>query len=163
MYHLIMWFILRLMLLTLAWPLVYPVQTELKDWALFGAPRDYDGDGIADDEHEGIDLSAPTGTKVLAVWDGEVIHAGTTKLNHPDRESLYGNHIVIRHQAGGYEWYTRYAHLDEMISEVGDRVDRGEVIGTVGETGLASGPHLHFSILGPGGYIDPAPLLGIES
>ena len=56
---------------------------------------------------------------------------------------MYGNHIIIEHADG---WITWYAHLDSMISPVGDIVKRGYVIGLAGNTGKSSGPHLHLTV-----------------
>lgn len=85
--------------------------------------------------HKGVDYGAPTGTKVRAVSDGIVEFAG--------RQNGYGNLIVLKHQ-GNYS--TAYGHLNGFASGIrnGARVSQGDTIGYVGQTGLASGPHLHY-------------------
>jgi len=87
--------------------------------------------------HHGVDYSAPTGTPVSAVGDGKVIFAGT--------KGGYGRLIAIRH-TNGYETY--YGHLSRIDKGVrsGTRVDQGQIIGYVGATGLATGPHLHYEM-----------------
>ncbi len=86
-------------------------------------------------KHEGTDYAAAPGTPVLASGDGVVTHAGW--------QGGYGNLIELRHRNG---ITTRYGHLRGFASgiRVGERVSQGEVIGYVGSTGLASGPHLHY-------------------
>ncbi len=85
--------------------------------------------------HQGVDYGAPAGTKVRATGEGIVAFAG--------RRSGYGNLIVLRHH-GGYSTY--YAHLRELARGLkpGKRVGQGETIGYVGQTGWATGPHLHY-------------------
>lgn len=83
--------------------------------------------------HEGIDLAAPEGTDVLAAHDGEVIFVS-------ESWSGYGKVIVIK----GDRFMTVYGHNSRNKVSKGDRVDKGDVIAKVGQTGDASGPHLHF-------------------
>lgn len=85
--------------------------------------------------HRGVDYGAPTGTRVRATGDGVVEFLG--------RQGGYGNLVVLRH-AGGYS--TAYGHLNAFAAGLrrGARVAQGEPIGHVGQTGLASGPHLHY-------------------
>lgn len=85
--------------------------------------------------HSGVDLDAPAGTPVLAVGAGTVAFAS--------EQSSYGNLVVINHSQG---LQTRYAQLDTIAVEVGQTVQPGEQIGTVGMTGNASVPHLHFEV-----------------
>ena len=91
--------------------------------------------------HEGTDYAAPTGTPVRATSDGNVTRAS--------RYGSYGNIVILAH-AGGLE--TRYAHLSRFAEGVkpGVRVHQGEVIGYVGSTGSATGPHLHYEVLKDG-------------
>jgi len=84
--------------------------------------------------HSGTDLGAPTGTPVLAAYAGEVSMA--------DWSGGYGLMVVLRHLEGTQE--SRYAHLSEVLVQAGQSVQKGEVIGRVGSTGLSTGPHLHF-------------------
>ena len=85
--------------------------------------------------HKGIDYAAPAGTHVKATADGVVESIG--------RQSGYGNFIMLKHQ-GGFSTY--YAHLRSFAGSLrkGARVHQGDVIGYVGQTGLATGPHLHY-------------------
>lgn len=97
--------------------------------------------------HIGIDFAAPTGTPVVAVANGEVIHAGVN--------GGYGNLVIVDHGEGHH---TYYAHLSAYVSDIkpGSLVRRGEEIGFVGSTGFSTGPHLHFEIRKEGLFIDPA-------
>jgi murein DD-endopeptidase MepM/ murein hydrolase activator NlpD len=99
--------------------------------------------------HRGIDYGAPTGTPVRATASGRVKFAG--------RKGGYGQLISLRH-ANGYG--TRYAHLSRFGKGVrrGARVEQGQVIGYVGKTGLASGPHLHYEFLINGKQRNPMKL-----
>ena len=96
--------------------------------------------------HQGVDFAARDGAPVLAAEDGVVTEAGS--------EGGYGNLIRLRH-AGG--WATGYAHLSGYAPgiAVGAPVSRGQVIGFVGHTGLATGPHLHFEVSLAGVKLDP--------
>lgn len=96
--------------------------------------------------HKGIDYGAPTGTKVKATGDGVVEFAG--------RQGGYGNVIIVRHQ-GRYE--TVYGHLSGFAAGLrkGARVTQGDVIGYVGATGMATGPHLHYEFRVGGEHRNP--------
>lgn len=85
--------------------------------------------------HDGIDISAPYGTKVLSAGKGVVKFAG--------REGDYGNMVIIDH-GDGVE--TVYAHLSKISVRVGQRIQKGEEVGLVGSTGRSTGPHLHFEV-----------------
>jgi murein DD-endopeptidase MepM/ murein hydrolase activator NlpD len=85
--------------------------------------------------HRGIDYAAPTGTRVKATGDGVVEFAG--------RDSSYGNLVVLRHQSKTTTWYGHLSRLGEGIRR-GARVSQSQVVGYVGSTGLATGPHLHY-------------------
>jgi lipoprotein NlpD len=86
--------------------------------------------------HEGIDLPAPTGTPVLAAADGEVVYAG-------DGIRGYGNLVVLQHPG---DLLTVYAHNSAVFVTQGQRVRGGERVAAVGQTGRATGPHLHFEV-----------------
>ena len=103
--------------------------------------------------HRGIDLKAPTGTAVLASARGTVIKSVRD-------QDAYGHHIVIHH-GGGIR--TLYSSMDELMVAEGDEVTQGQQIGTVGQTGASTGPHLHFEIQENGEAVDPAPYLGIKA
>lgn len=90
--------------------------------------------------HEGVDIPMPVGTKVLATADGIVKVANT--LYVPNKS--YGMQVVIDH---GYGYKTRYAHLSKIYVRVGQKVKRWDPIGEVGQTGRATGPHLHYEVL----------------
>jgi murein DD-endopeptidase MepM/ murein hydrolase activator NlpD len=96
--------------------------------------------------HQGVDFAAREGAPVLAAEAGVVSQAGP--------EGGYGNLIRIRHARG---WATGYAHLSGYAPGVapGAHVERGQVIGFVGHTGLATGPHLHFEVSLDGVKLDP--------
>ena len=104
--------------------------------------------GGGTDFHLGHDLAAATGTPVLAAADGVVRVAG--------KHASYGNYLRILH-ADGDE--TLYAHMQYLFVSTGAVVTAGQVLGVVGETGNATGPHLHFEILHKGLRYDPAQAL----
>jgi RHS repeat-associated protein len=96
--------------------------------------------GAASDGHNGIDIIAASGTKVKSVMVGVVYIVG-------DQGSVnYGKYIDVKHTFNGVTYYSRYAHLSVRSVKVGDKVSAGTVIGEVGQTGSANGPHLHFEI-----------------
>jgi len=94
--------------------------------------------------HYGVDFNGPTGLPVYAAADGVVIHA--------EREPAYGNAIVIDH---GHGYKTLYAHLSRIAVRKGDRVERGETIGALGNTGRSTGPHLHYEVIYQNRNLDP--------
>ncbi|MGH7788709.1 MAG: LysM peptidoglycan-binding domain-containing M23 family metallopeptidase [Candidatus Binatia bacterium] len=96
--------------------------------------------------HRGVDFAAPSGTPVRAIGPGVVHSAGV--------KSGFGNHVELDH---GREFVSAYSHLKGIAPGVraGTRVQRGQLIGWVGQTGLATGPHLHFAIFERGEYVDP--------
>ena len=100
--------------------------------------------------HSGIDYAAPTGTMVRAVAAGTVEFAGWNTEG--------GKTVKLRH-AGGYE--TSYMHLSRILVRYGARVSQGTLIGQVGATGLATGPHLDFRLLFHGKFINPATKVAI--
>lgn len=85
--------------------------------------------------HEGIDISARTGTDVFAIAPGKVIYSGYGMRG-------YGKLLVIKHQ----DFFSVYAHNSRLFFDKGDEVSRGELIAEVGSTGNASGSHLHFEV-----------------
>lgn len=104
--------------------------------------------GQGTDFHLGNDLAAAQGTLILAAADGVVRYAGT--------HNSYGNYVRIVH-ADGDE--TLYAHMQYLFVRTGQQVQAGQVLGTVGQTGNATGPHLHFEILHKGMRYDPSEAL----
>ena len=99
--------------------------------------------------HEGIDLPAPTGTPVLAAADGQVVYAGNGIRG-------YGNLVVLQHPG---DLLTVYAHNSELFVTAGQAVRAGERIALVGQTGRATGPHLHFEVRQGQIPRDPMPYL----
>lgn len=95
--------------------------------------------------HAGIDFSAPTGTPIYATGDGKVI--SVKKSNRG-----YGNSLIIDH---GFGYETRYAHCHDFKVKKGDKVKRGQIIATVGNTGKSTGPHLHYEVLKKGKTTNP--------
>lgn len=91
--------------------------------------------------HNGVDIGAPVGTKVLAASDGTVINVGDQDKFCP--RGAYGKFIVVKHTNG---LATLYGHLSRTIVSIGQKVAEGELIGFVGRTGWATGPHLHFTV-----------------
>ena len=102
--------------------------------------------------HSGIDFSAKRGTPIRAAGAGVVIKA--------ERKGGYGRVVYIDHGAG---FVTRYAHLNSISVKEGETVASGSRIGTVGSSGRATGPHLHFEVRVLGDAVDPAPFLGIKT
>lgn len=96
--------------------------------------------------HNGVDFAAPAGTPVRAAGDGIVTWAG--------RNGDFGNHVALQHAKGVV---TTYSHLRGIARSVrpGTRVHQGQIIGWVGQTGLATGPHLHFALFRNNQYINP--------
>lgn len=96
--------------------------------------------------HYGVDFAAPTGTPVYAAADGTLVSA--------HKAGAAGNLVRLRHGEG---YTTEYMHLHRFAAglSVGDRVEKGQVIGLVGTTGRSTGPHLHFGCKKNGKYLDP--------
>lgn len=98
--------------------------------------------------HRGIDYAASTGTPVYASGDGRVAASGYSRAN--------GNYVYIKH---GDRYMTRYLHLHKRVVNSGQRVRQGQTIGTVGSTGLSTGPHLHYEFLVNGVHRNPKDVL----
>jgi len=108
------------------WPVVGVITSDY-GWRVMGRRREF---------HTGIDISTPYGTPVVASADGRVIYAGWIRG--------YGKTVIIYH---GYGFATLYAHLSDIKVNYSDRVVKGQIIGNVGTTGRAFGPHLHYEVL----------------
>jgi murein DD-endopeptidase MepM/ murein hydrolase activator NlpD len=102
-------------------------------------------------EHYGIDIVAPRGTPVTASRKGRVAAVG--------EDGVFGKYILLLHES---DYATFYGHLDTCTVELNQTVDSGYSIGTLGNTGLSTGPHLHFEIRKKGIPVDPLPLLPKE-
>jgi murein DD-endopeptidase MepM/ murein hydrolase activator NlpD len=96
--------------------------------------------------HRGVDMAAPTGTRIKAAGDGRVAFMG--------KKGGYGNVVILNHPNG---ISTVYGHLSRFSDAIrkGDAVNQGDIIGYVGMTGLATGPHLHYEFLVNGNHRDP--------
>jgi murein DD-endopeptidase MepM/ murein hydrolase activator NlpD len=97
--------------------------------------------------HSGIDYAAPAGTDIRACADGVVVMA---TLLHAS-----GNTVIIDH---GLSLFSSYLHMQDILVEVGEHVERGQVVGTVGSTGFSTGPHLHWTMTIERTPIDPESL-----
>jgi murein DD-endopeptidase MepM/ murein hydrolase activator NlpD len=101
--------------------------------------------------HSGLDIGAPEGTAVHAARDGSVAEVGTSPV--------LGTYVVITHPGG---WQTVYGHLSSVAVVAGGKVALGALVGGVGSTGKATGPHLHFEVRRKGSAVDPFPLLAAK-
>lgn len=132
-------------------PSIYPVNPEsVHITSAFGARFHPIHKAVV--YHEGIDFAGKTGIPVRATGDGVV---ESTQINF----SGYGNMVVIDH---GFGYKTRYAHLREIKVVAGQVVIRGDQIGTLGNTGLSTGPHLHYEVIYRGRQINPWNFLNPE-
>lgn len=101
--------------------------------------------------HEGLDFAGKTGTPVVAVAAGIVTWS--------DLRYGYGNMIELSHGNG---YVTRYAHNNKNLVKVGEKVERGEVIATMGSTGRSTGTHVHFEVIYNGKHVDPRKYLSLK-
>jgi murein DD-endopeptidase MepM/ murein hydrolase activator NlpD len=125
-------------------PSLWPVRGWIT--AGFGQRMDpFTGEGAF---HRGVDIGASYGTSVEASADGLVLQAG--------RNSGYGNEVLIDH---GFGLMTKYGHLSKIYVAVGEEVKRGQLIGAVGATGRATGPHLHYEVIVNDTPVNPAKYL----
>lgn len=126
-------------------PDIYPIKTED-----FGLTSEYGAriDPITKQKgyHYGMDFSAKTGTPVVATAAGMVIKVVFL-------EKTYGRLVVIDHGNG---FITRYAQLNDFAVKEGDRLEKGALVGYVGQSGRATGPHLHYEVLKDGENVNPA-------
>jgi murein DD-endopeptidase MepM/ murein hydrolase activator NlpD len=104
----------------------------------------YNGRKVDEQVHLGYDLAQNADTPVKAANSGKVIYA--------DRLGLYGNCVIIDH---GYSLQSLYGHLSRIVVKPGDMVQKEQQIGVTGQTGMAFGPHVHFSMMIAGYQVDP--------
>jgi hypothetical protein len=109
----------------------------------FGNRRSYNGSAY-DSFHTGLDIVGKVGREIFAPAPGEVVYTGSLTVR--------GNATIIDH---GWGVYTGYGHQSEILVEVGDWVETGDLIGLVGKTGRVEGPHLHWEVLVGGVQVDP--------
>ena len=121
-------------------PMAWPVAGSVTSG--FGERKNPVGPG--DDFHPGIDIAAGSGTPIAAAAAGRVVSAG--------RDGGYGNLIVLDNGNGVT---TRYAHCSQIFARVGETVNAGQTIGSVGSTGASTGPHLHFEVRVDDRPVDP--------
>lgn len=132
---------------TEAWDLPFLPPVEDYRPAGFGSRRVINGEPRS--PHSGVDIRLPEGTPVRAIAAGSVAFSG---------ERFFGGRSVVLDHGGGL--FSVYYHLLEAAVEEGRRVEKGELIGAVGSSGRATGPHLHFGVRAAGGRIDPSLLFG---
>ena len=101
--------------------------------------------------HSGLDIAAPKGTPIKAPADGIVINSGNYFFN--------GNSVFLDHGQG---LITGYFHMNEIKVEAKQRIERGDILGTVGETGRVTGPHLHWNVYLNRTKVDPALFIAEE-
>ena len=126
-------------------PSIWPVEGTLESG--YGGRRNPFG-GSSYEYHEGQDIEAEMGTPVVAAASGTVIIAGC--------QNGYGNVVYIDHGNG---LSTRYGHLSHIDATIGQRIERGEVLGRVGSTGRSTGPHLHYEVRINNQPVNPRPYL----
>jgi murein DD-endopeptidase MepM/ murein hydrolase activator NlpD len=126
-------------------PFKFPSPAHFYDcWpSTFGSRRSYNQSGY-NYFHTGLDVCGQVGTEIYAPAVGEVIFTGELTVR--------GNAIMINH---GWGVYSGYMHLSEILVDIGDRVEPGQLIGKVGDTGRVTGPHLHWEIWAGGVQVDP--------
>ncbi len=103
--------------------------------------------------HKGIDIAYGFGKPVLAAANGKIIEKKFDNLG-------FGHYVLIRHK---YGFQTKYAHLQQVYVNEGDNVTQGQKIGTMGSSGLSTGPHLHFEIRIGSQVVDPIRFLDIQN
>lgn len=122
--------------------LLLPIPTQGRKSSPFGLQRIMNN--IPKNPHSGLDIAAPSGTKVICPKDGTVINIGNYFYS--------GNIVFVDHGQG---FITSYCHLSSVAVSKGQVLRKGELIGAVGKTGRATGPHLHWSISLNGVRVDP--------
>lgn len=128
----------------------WPLSAGWSDVSYYYCAADYEAE--FDRTHWGIDIALPTGTAVWATADATVVRA------EEDLATGMGKNVKICTVTG---WCATYMHLDAWDVSVGEKVEPGQVLGWIDNTGFSTGPHLHYQINNPLGQpIDPAPTMG---
>ena len=102
--------------------------------------------------HKGFDIAGYPGTPIVASANGTVVLAGY--------DPGYGFQVILRHK---YGYLTRYPHMREILVTEGQELEQGEILGTMGSTGIVTGTHLHFEVMLGNDVLDPAPFLKISN
>ena len=126
------------------WPLAPPASGVITSGFSY---REHPVSG-KEDFHTGIDIAANEGDDILAAMSGVVKRVGESEI--------YGRYVILKHSE---RLETSYSHCSEILIKEGMYVRQGERIARVGDTGVTTGPHLHFSVVADGSYTDPARLL----
>ena len=95
--------------------------------------------------HKGMDIAYGYGVPIVATANGKILEVAND-------EKGYGNYVVVRHK---YGFYTKYAHMQRMYVKPGQDITQGDVIGTMGNSGLSTGPHLHYEVHIGSQVVDP--------
>ncbi len=121
----------------------YPVANGVQNISVDYGKRIHPVTG-AEIEHSGVDFSGAIGQAIYAAEDGTVLETGT--------DTYSGNYVILSHNNGEM---TYYAHCSNILVEVGQVVVRGDTIARMGDTGMSTGPHLHFAVSYDGAYVRP--------
>jgi len=116
-------------------PSIQPVTNKDVELIVYGFGKRIDPFYKTPTDHNGMDYSVPEGTRVFATANGTISFAGQRRGD--------GNIVIINH---GYGFETRYSHLDQIFVSVGKKVERGDYIGTAGNSGKSMSPHLHYEV-----------------
>jgi len=128
------------------YPNIYPVSKDSRLTSGYGYRKDpFTGKRAF---HGGIDLAVPENTEVISCGAGKIVKAGYNRTN--------GNFIIIDH---GNKYKSYYGHLSQLLVKKDNEVKKGQVIGLSGNTGMSTGPHLHFQITLDGKTIDPLTII----
>lgn len=134
-----------------ALPNTKPLKGEVEVSSEFGLRRNPFG-RLNYEMHSGIDFRGPIGRPIYATADGIVVVAQSS--------GGYGKHVVIDH---GYGYETLYGHMSALQVKAGDRVQRGDQVGELGNTGRSSGPHLHYEVHRNGQPVNPRYYLRLDA
>jgi murein DD-endopeptidase MepM/ murein hydrolase activator NlpD len=132
-------------------PSIQPVSNPQLDMLVSGFGERINPFHKGNYHHPGVDFAGARGTEVFAAASGRVINVNKTSL-----QAGYGNYIDIDH---GHGFVTRYAHLDDVRVQRGQKVTKGVTIGTIGSSGGSIMPHLHYEIIRDGETVNPTPYM----